>query len=182
MSSGSGAAIAGGTGIEPAAATIFGSLADYAKGGVQVIDDDPKNYVFSNVFEVADTSGAYERVAVAKNFEYIIEAVRAEGASPWYTCAHDEFALCMDGEIEVDFVKLDDADAAVDAESEGAHLIDGEPEGRNMGRVVLRRGHMALLPVTAAYRFRAAAPSVMMIQTIQGPVTVEKWAEICQQD
>ena len=169
------------TGVEPASSTVFGSLADFEKGGVQVIDDDPKNYVFSNVFDVASRSAPYERVAVAKNFEYVIEAARAEGDSPWYSCAHDEFALCMDGAITVELVKLDDPDAAVDPESEGAHRLDGDPAGKAMGHVVIRRGHMALLPVGAAYRFRAASPSVMMIQTIDGPVTVHRWAEICQQ-
>ena len=38
--------------------TVFGSLNNYEKGGVQVIDDDPKHYVFSNVFEVASKSEA----------------------------------------------------------------------------------------------------------------------------
>ncbi len=52
--------------------TVFGSLANYQKGGVAIIDDDPKNYVFSNVFEVADKSKPYERVAVGKNFQYVI--------------------------------------------------------------------------------------------------------------
>ena len=36
--------------------TVFGSLDDYEKGRVIVIDDDPKAYVFSNVFEVANAS------------------------------------------------------------------------------------------------------------------------------
>ena len=53
------------------------------------------------MFEVASKAKAYERVAVAKNFEYVIEAVRAEGTSPWYATAHDEFVLSMDGEVEV---------------------------------------------------------------------------------
>ena len=35
------------------------------------------------------------------------ETLRAEGNSPWYTCAHDEFALVMDGDVEVHLVKLD---------------------------------------------------------------------------
>ncbi len=166
--------------VAPAMATVFGSLADYTKGGVQIIDDDPKNYVFSNIFEVAAKSAPYERIAVAKNFEYVIEALRAEGESPWYACAHDEFALCMDGEIEITFVKLDDPDAAVEPGSEGARLV-ADPKGRRMGRVVIRRGHLALLPVGAAYRFSAAAPSAMMIQTIEGPLTLERWSEICQQ-
>ncbi|HTI68135.1 MAG TPA: hypothetical protein VL460_11380 [Caulobacteraceae bacterium] len=160
--------------------TRFGSLDDYDKGGVEIIDDDPKNYVFSNVFEVANISKPYERVAVGKNFEYVIEAARAEGTSGWYACAHDEFVLCMDGEVEVHLVKLDDAAAVVDPASQGAHALPGDPEGRKMGRIVLRLGHQALLPRGAAYRFHADKPSVLMLQTVEGPVTVQKWAEICQ--
>ncbi len=159
--------------------TEFGSLDNHRKGGIDIINDDPKNYVFSNIFEVASMSQPYERVAVAKNFEYVIEAARADGTSPWYTAAHDEFAVCMDGKIEVHLVKLADPDSAVDADSEGAHELSGNPEGAKMGRIVLGRGHMALLPQGAAYRFQADAPSTMMIQTIVGPVTVEKWDEIC---
>ena len=87
--------------------TYFGSLENYQKGGVQVIDDDPKNYAFSNVFEVASKSKPYEKVAVGKNLKYVIEAVRAEGTSPWFAAAHDEAALSMDGEIEVHYVKPD---------------------------------------------------------------------------
>ena len=158
--------------------TRFGSLQDYEKGRVEIVDDDPKNYVFSNVFEVASKSAPYERVAVAKNFEYVIEAARAEGTSGWYTADHDEFALAMDGEIEVHLVKLDRALAP--AGSQGAVAIEGTPDGRKMGRLVLRRGHMGLLPKGAAYRFHAERPAAMMIQTIEGPVTVQRWAEICQ--
>jgi len=62
--------------------TVFGALGNYQKGGVEVIKDDAKNYVFSNVFEVAEKSKPYERVAVGKNFEYVIETLRAEGDSP----------------------------------------------------------------------------------------------------
>ena len=49
-----------------------------------------------------------------------------------------------------------------------------------MGRIVLRRGHQALLPAGSAYRFVAARPSVLMIQTIAGPLTQFRWSEICQ--
>jgi hypothetical protein len=87
--------------------TRFGSLQDYEKGRVEIVDDDPRNYVFSNIFDVTSKSAPYERIAVAKNFEYVIEAARAEGTSSWYTADHDEFALSMDGEIEVHLVKLD---------------------------------------------------------------------------
>jgi acyl-CoA reductase-like NAD-dependent aldehyde dehydrogenase len=140
--------------------TFFGALADYRKGGVEIIDDDPRNYVFSNVFEVAAKAAPHERVAVGKNFEYVIESARAEGTSGWSTCAHDEFVLCMDGTVEVHLLKLADPDAHVDPESEGAVAIPGDmPEGRKMGRIVLGRGHMALLPVGAAYRFHVGAPA-----------------------
>lgn len=165
----------------PEVITRFGSLEDYNKGGVEIIDDDPRNYVFSNVFEVAEKGAPYERIAVGINFEYVIEAARAEGVSPWYTCAHDEFVVCMDGEVEVHFVKLANPDAYVDPEKDGAvEISEALPDGQKMGRVVLRRGHQALLPVGAAYRFHASSPSVILLQTIVGDVTVQKWAEICQ--
>src|SRR5208283_991980 len=96
--------------------TDFGSIDHFTKGGVTVIDEDPRRYAFSNIFEVAAKSKPFERVAVAKNFEYVIEAIRAEGTSPWYAAAHDEFVLSMDGEVEVHLVKLSDPDAAVDPE------------------------------------------------------------------
>lgn len=160
--------------------TDFGSIRAYRKGGVMPISDDPKRFVFSNMFEVAAGSAPYERVAIAKNFEYVIEAARAEGVSPWYAAAHDEFVLCMDGRVEVRLVKLDDPDTVVDPESEGAHRLEDAPQGARMGRIVLGRGHMALLPVGAAYQFEAAEACTLMIQTIDGPETVHKWAEICQ--
>lgn len=161
--------------------TKFGALTDYRKGGVEIIDDDPRNYLFSNVFEVAANAAPYERVAVGKNFEYVIESARAEGTSGWFSCAHDEFVLAMDGQIEVHLLKLDNSDAYVDPDSEGAVAIgEALPEGRKMGRIVLRRGHMALLPVGAAYRFYAEQPAAMLFQSIEGAVTVQKWGEICQ--
>jgi len=73
--------------------TKFGSLEHYEKGAVEVIDDDPKHYTFSNVFEVASRSRPYEKVAVGQNRQYVLEAVRAEGTSEWRTASHDEFAL-----------------------------------------------------------------------------------------
>jgi hypothetical protein len=156
--------------------TQFGALNDFTKGRVELIDDNPKNYVFSNIFEVCSTSAAYERVAVAKNFEYVIEAARAEGTSEWFSAGHDELALCMDGEIESHLVM---PNKPLELKGQGAHRVE-QPSGKKMGRVVLRRGHMGLLPKGAAYRFHAGAPSAMMIQTIEGPETVQKWSRICQ--
>jgi len=158
--------------------TVFGSLHNYQKGGVEVIEDDPKNYVFSNVFEVAERSKPYERVAVGKNFEYVIEALRAEGTSPWYACAHDEFALVMDGRVEVRLLQPERP--VVAADKSGAIALGAPPPGRKMGRVVASRGHMTLLPRGSAYQFHAEQPAVVTIQTIQGDVTVERWADICQ--
>jgi hypothetical protein len=158
--------------------TYFGSLKNYQKGGVQVISGDPKHYAFSNCFEVASKSKPYEKVAVGKNLKYVIEAVRAEGNSPWFAADHDEAALVMDGEIEVHYVKPDQPQ--VPAGKEGSIKLTGEPKGKKMGWVKARRGHMALLPAGSAYQFRSATPGVLLVQTILGDCTVERWAEICQ--
>lgn len=162
--------------------TEFGSISEYRKGGVEIIDDSPKNYVFSNMFDVCSSSAAYERVAVAKNFEYVIEAVRAEGQSPWYAADHDEFVLCLDGEVEVTLVKLGNPDEGAPVGSEGAHVLASAPTGPRMGRLVLRRGHQGLLPRGASYRFSSEKPTALMIQTIAGPQTLQRWTDICQTD
>ena len=158
--------------------TVFGSLNNYEKGGVQVIDDDPKHYAFSNVFEVASKSKPYEKVAVGQNLKYVIEAIRAEGDSPWFAADHDEAALVMDGEIEVHLIQPDKP--LVAAGKEGSVKLDAAPKGKKMGWVKAWRGHMALLPKGSAYQFRSAKPGVLLLQTIKGDLTVEKWADICQ--
>ena len=59
--------------------------------------------------------------------------------------------------------------------------LDGDPRrAPRMGRIRAGRGHLTLLPANAAYRFSAEAPSVVLFQTIDGPLTIERWAEICQ--
>ena len=161
------------------AQTYFGSLKHYEKGGVTVINDSPKNYAFSNVFEVASKSKPYEKVAVGKNLKYVIEVLRAEGDSPWFEVAHDEAVVVMDGELEVHYIKPDAPQAA--AGKQGAIKLAGEPKGKKMGWVKIRRGHEALLPAGSAYQFRAKGdPGVLLVQTIIGDLTVEKWGEICQ--
>ena len=159
--------------------TRFGSLTSYEKGGVDVIADNPKNYTFSNIFEVAAMSRPYEKVAVGKNIEYVLEVIRAEGTSAWRTAAHDEFALVMDGEVEIRLLKLDDPPIAP-AGKGGSIALPGEPRGRRMGLVRARRGHMTLLPVGAAYQFHADRPGVILLQTIASDDTRYRWAEICQ--
>jgi hypothetical protein len=157
--------------------TKFGALDHYDKGRIEIINDDPKHYVFSNVFEVASNAKPYEKIAVGKNMEYVLETIRAEGVSEWRTCAHDEFPTILDGEVRVDLVKLDTPLAPAD--KNGSIAVGGEPVGANMGHIILRRGHMCLLPANAAYRFSADHPSVILLQTIQGDDTIERWAEIC---
>ena len=159
--------------------TVFGSLDDYTKGTIDIIDDDPKRYAFSNVFEVASTAKPYEKVAVGKNRQFVVEAIRAEGTSEWRTAPHDEFALVMDGEVEIRLRKLGADDIGATAER-GSNALDGNPSGDPMGHVIARRGHMTLLPVGAAYQFHAERPGVIMMQTVAGEDTVYKWAEICQ--
>lgn len=160
--------------------TRFGSLDHFEKGGVQIIDDDVRHYAFSNCFEIASKSRPYERVVFGQNQIYVLEAVRAEGESPWYTCAHDEFALCMDGEVEVHLVKLDAGQTVPDEEHLGAVRVEGAPRGAKMGWLKIRRGHQALLPKHCAYQFRSAKPAVVILQTCKGVLSVERWAEICQ--
>jgi hypothetical protein len=157
--------------------TKFGSLDDFEKGSIEIIDDDPKHYAFSNIFEVANASRPWEKVAVGKNMDYVVEVIRAEGTSEWRTAAHDEFPLVLDGEVTIELVKL--AAPAVPADKNGSVALGGDPVGRPMGRLVCRRGHMALLPANAAYRMSAERPSVVILQTTLGDDTIERWAEIC---
>jgi hypothetical protein len=164
----------------PAYTTVFGSLDHYEKGQVQPISDDVKHYAFSNCFEIASKARPYERVVFGQNQIYVLETVRAEGTSPWFTCAHDEFALDMDGEIEVHLVKLEGEQTVPDENHNGAVLVRGEPRGPKMGWMTLKRGHQALLPKNTAYQFRSAKPGVLVIQTCKGDVSVERWADICQ--
>jgi hypothetical protein len=160
--------------------TWFGSLDNYRKGSIEIIKGKPEHYAMSNVFEVASRAAPYEKVVVGKNLKYVIETLRAEGVSPWFTAAHDEFAVALDGEIVVHFIKPSDG-LLVDAQTEGTVRLDGEPSGRAMGHVRLRRGHQALLPAGAAYRFEAVTKGVVLVQTILGRYSVEKWADICIQ-
>lgn len=160
--------------------TRFGSLKSYDKGRVEMIDDDVKHYAFSNCFEIASKSRPYERVVFGQNQIYVLEAVRCEGVSPWFTCAHDEFALCMDGEVEVHLIKLDAGQTVRDENKNGAVLVAGEPKGRKMGWMKLKRGHQGMLPKNTAYQFRAAEPGVLVLQSCKGELSVEKWADICQ--
>jgi len=160
--------------------TQFGSLDRFEKGGVQTISDDVKNYAFSNCFEIASKSKPYEKVVFGQNQIYVLECLRADGTSPWYTCAHDEFALVMDGEVEIHLVKLQGEQIVPDAEHNGAVLVKGEPKGARMGWMKLTRGHQGMLPKNTAYQFKSAKPGVVVLQTCKGDLSIERWAQICQ--
>jgi hypothetical protein len=166
--------------MESAYKTVFGSLEHFEKGGVQPIADDVRHYAFSNCFEIASNSQPYEKVVFGQNQIYVLETLRAEGTSRWYTCAHDEFALCMDGEVEVHLVKLDPEQLVSEPAKNGAVLVQGDPRGKRMGWMKLSRGHQALLPKNTAYRFRAPRPAVLVLQTCKGELSIERWAQICQ--
>lgn len=155
--------------------TVFGSLDSYRKGEIEITSGTARHYVFSNVFEVASRSAPYEKVVTGKNLDYVIEVLRTEGQSAWFACAHDEFVILMDGEVRIDFIKLDTPPKS------GTGTVDaGEhPAGRAMGHVVLRRGHQALLPAGCAYRFSAQKAGVALVQTMLGELSVQKWADIC---
>ena len=160
--------------------TRFGSLDDYVKGRVEPIADDVRHYAFSNCFDIAANSQPYEKVVFGQNMEYVMEVLRAEGDSPWYTCAHDEFALCMDGEVEIHLVKLDAGQAVQDSSKEGAVLVAGEPQGSKMGWMKLGRGHQGMLPAGSAYQFRSSNAGVIILQTCKGELSCERWSDICQ--
>lgn len=161
--------------------TRFGSLKNFEKGRVEPIDDDVKHYAMSNCFDIASKSQPYEKVVFGQNQIYVLETLRAEGASPWFTCAHDEFALVMDGTVEIHLMQLDAEQAVDDTEKNGAVLLEGEPQGKKMGWMKLTRGHQGMLPKNTAYQFRVAGdPGVLIMQTCKGDLSVEKWADICQ--
>jgi hypothetical protein len=160
--------------------TRFGSLNNYEKGRVEPIADDVRNYAFSNCFEIANNSKPFEKVVFGQNMEYVLETIRAEGDSPWYTCAHDEFALCMDGEVEIHLLKLGVDQAVADSSKEGAVLVEGDPRGKKMGWMKLGRGHQGMLPAGSAYQFRSKKPAVIILQTCKGDLSVERWSTICQ--
>ena len=83
----------------------------------------------------------------------------------------------MDGDIEINFVKLDNPVAAPG--KSGSVSINGEPVGKKMGRVVLQQGHQALLPKGSAYCFTAKKTGVLLQQTILGDLTKQRWSQIC---
>jgi hypothetical protein len=159
--------------------TVFGALDNYSKGTIEIIKDDPKHYAFSNVFAVASKSRPYEKVVVALNLGYVLETLRAQGSSDWFTASHDEFAIILDGEVRVDFIKLAEPEKLAPLQRKGSVKVAGEPPGARMGYVLASRGHQVLLAQGVAYRFSATQPGVILLQTLLGELSVQKWTDIC---
>jgi len=53
--------------------TKFGSIDNFEKGSIEMIQGKPSHYVFSNVFEVASLAEPYEKTVVGINQKYVIE-------------------------------------------------------------------------------------------------------------
>jgi hypothetical protein len=158
--------------------TWLGSLDHYQKGSIEVVKGSAQHYAMSNVFEVANGAQPYEKVVVGRNLEYVIETLRAQGASAWFAAPHDEFAIVLDGTIDVQFVKPAHAKLVENA-VQGSVRFDHMPQGQAMGHIRLRRGHQALLPAGAAYRFVAVDDGLLLLQTMLGQHSIQKWADIC---
>jgi hypothetical protein len=84
----------------------------------------------------------------------------------------------MDHNVEVHFMELGDT-SKIDDEQDGSFKLTAQPLGKKIGMVTLSRGHMAMLPEKTAYQFRAAKPSTLLLQTILGQESLERWTEIC---
>lgn len=158
--------------------TVTGSLKNFRKGSLDLFAAQSQHYAFSNIFEVAQRSQNFERVAVTKNIEYVTEVIKIHHDSEWFIAPHDEFALIMDGEVTVTFSSLDTLDLP-SAASQGAQMLGKQPSGQFMGTVHARRGHLVLLPANTAYRVASDEPAVALIQTLMGSLTQERWSEIC---
>ena len=61
--------------------TKFGALDNFEKGTIDIVDDDPKHYVFSNMFEVASMSKPLA-FSFAKFCGWILKTMNAEAPEP----------------------------------------------------------------------------------------------------
>jgi hypothetical protein len=155
-------------------APLSGSMAHHTKGGVDIVDprENIRRYVYSNVYEIGARAKPYEKLAVAKNGPYVIECIVAEGTMPdWRLQPHDEFLVCLEGEVRVEFVE-----PRVELPAGRHSEVLGEP----MGYIVVREGNLCLLPKGMAYKFSAGRRSLLLQQAKQSEDTVFAWEEICE--
>ena len=93
--------------------------------------------------------------------------------------AHDEAALVMDGEVEVHLVKPDQP--LVAEGKEGSVKLSGRAEGEEDGLGEdSPRAHGAVAQGRGVSVPQHSEPGVVLLQTIKGENTIERWAEICQ--
>lgn len=152
---------------------LSANMASYKKGGVDIVDprENIKRYVYSNVYEIGARAKPYEKIAVAKNGQYVVECIAAEGVMPtWRLQPHDEFIVCLEGEVRVDFIAL-----RVELPAGGHREVPGE----EMGYIIVREGNLCLLPKGMAYRFSASRRSLLLQQGKLSEETVLAWNEIC---
>ena len=153
---------------------LSGSMAQHAKGGVDIVDprEHIRRYVYSNVYEIGARAKPYEKLAVAKNGPYVIECIVAEGTMPkWRLQPHDEFLLCLEGEVRVDFIE-----PRIELPAGGHAEVPGEA----MGYIIVREGNLCLLPQGMAYKLSATRRSLLLQQAKQSADTVFAWEEICE--
>src|SRR5437763_16368332 len=115
--------------------TVLGSLDEFEKGRLSIVDDDPKHYCHSNVFAVASRSSPWEKIAVGKNLEYVIEAIGAEGTAAWMDANHDEFDVLLDGEVTITFAEP--GAGAIAGDKDGTQQLARDAAGPRRGRVFL---------------------------------------------
>lgn len=152
---------------------LTASMAQYEKGGVDIVDPNEtlKRYVYSNVYEIGARAKPYEKIAVAKNGPYVIECIAAEGTmQQWRLQPHDEFVLCLEGEVRIDFIE-----PRVELPAGGHAEVSGE----EVGYILVREGSLCLLPKGIAYRFKANRRSLLLQQAKQSADTIFAWEDIC---
>lgn len=152
---------------------LSATMARHEKGGVDIVDprENIKRYVYSNVYAIGARAQPYEKLAVAKNGPYVVECIVAEGVMPqWRLQPHDEFLVCLEGEVRVEFIE-----PRVELPAGGHTEVPGEA----VGYIIVREGNLCLLPKGIAYKFTASRRSLLLQQAKQSEDTVFAWENIC---
>ena len=153
---------------------LAGSMAEHRKGGVELVDprEQVRRYVYSNVYDIGADAKPYKKLAVAKNGPYVVECLVAQGVMPhWRLQPHDEFILCLEGEVRIDFIE---------PRTELPPGNHTNVPGEELGHIIVREGNLCLLPKGMAYKLSAARRSLLLQQAKQSAETVFAWEEICE--
>jgi hypothetical protein len=101
----------------------------------------------------------------------VVECIVAEGVMPqWRLQPHDEFLVCLEGEVRVEFIE-----PRVELPAGGHTEVPGEA----VGYIIVREGNLCLLPKGIAYKFSASRRSLLLQQAKQSEDTVFAWENIC---